>query len=206
MESSLIVPAPILSPVFPEGLGSLCPFAASRETPIFGSLPSPRPFPPLSKSFRTRLLRPAFLCGINKRPYSPLCKSFVFNMVTKLSQNPPLSNFFRFNHLQTSSPVTTSVFYHLRETTNVPQKRPNVFYHLQTVTPVSTCLFYHLIKKGGWGVGNPHFVPNWSRAMCLMGQIARQRGGIVQDVASAHSVMQRLVQARRGYAGRTGGQ
>jgi hypothetical protein len=37
-----------------------------------------------------------------------------------------------------TSPVTTSVIYHLREFIKMLQKPPNVFYHLQTIKSVST--------------------------------------------------------------------
>jgi hypothetical protein len=49
------------------------------------------------------------------------------------------------------TPVSPSVFYHLREIRKTPKKYPNVFYHLQTNATVTTCVFYHLRKKGGRG-------------------------------------------------------
>jgi len=165
----------------PEGLAALRPSAALPETLIIGSLFSPRPFAPLSKSFR-------------------------INTVTKLPQNPPLSNSFKINYFQTSrkAPLskpfkmialqkyggwgsndfrtfnfrlstlgrsakhlsflsltkkvqnaskTLQCFQSLTEQpSRTPKKSPNVFYHLQTASPVSTNVFYHLRKKGGWGV------------------------------------------------------
>jgi hypothetical protein len=52
---------------------------------------------------------------------------------------------------QKSNDVTTSVSYHLRKISEMPQKSPNVFYHLQTASPVTTCVSYHLRKKPGGG-------------------------------------------------------
>jgi hypothetical protein len=63
------------SPALPEGFAALGIFEASRETLLIRSLFSPRPFAPLSKSFR-------------------------INTVTNPPQNPPLFNSFRFNHFQ----------------------------------------------------------------------------------------------------------
>jgi hypothetical protein len=77
MNSPLAAPAPLPSPVLPNGLAALRTFAASRDTLLIGSLFSPRPFAPLSKSFR-------------------------INTVTNSPQNPPPSNSFKINHFQTS--------------------------------------------------------------------------------------------------------
>jgi hypothetical protein len=148
MNSALISHAPHPSPVLPKGLADLRTFAASRETLVIDTLFSPRPFAPLSKSF----------------------KSFRICTVTNSHQNPPLSNSFIFNHFQTfckaplsksfrikwlsktgvggaelltfecrlsTSSLRTCLFYHLRKTTNFPQKRPNVFNHLRTNPPGS---------------------------------------------------------------------
>jgi hypothetical protein len=52
-----------------------------------------------------------------------------------------------FNLRLSTDPVTTSVFYHLRQSIKMPQKSPNVFYHLQAMSPVSTCIFYLLQKR-----------------------------------------------------------
>jgi hypothetical protein len=58
---------------------------------------------------------------------------------------------------QKSNDVTTSVSYHLRKISEMPQKSPNVFYHLQTASPVTTCVSYHLRKKAGGGGGDSTF-------------------------------------------------
>jgi hypothetical protein len=116
-------PPPLPSPVLPEGLADLCTFSASRETLIVGDLFSPRPFAPLSKSF-------------------------VFNTVTNPLQNPPLPNSFIFHHLQTSTPLSPCVFYHLRKTSLRPQKRPQCFLSLTSHLSHKYLCFLSLTKKG----------------------------------------------------------
>jgi hypothetical protein len=182
MNSALISHAPHPSPVLPKGLADLRTFAASRETLVIDTLFSPRPFAPLSKSFR--------ICTVtNSHQNPPLSNSFIFNHFQTFCK-APLSKSFRIKWLSKTG-VGVGRTFNLRVSTfnifakylsflsltkndqfpsktpqcfqsltdqpsRTLQKSPNVFYHLQTTFPVTTCFFYHLRKKSG-GRGWPFY-------------------------------------------------
>jgi hypothetical protein len=160
MNSPLTAPAPLPSTVLPEGLAALCTSAASPETPTIGSLYSPRPFAPLSKSFRINTVT-------NSPQNAPLSNSFRFNHF-QTSCKAPLSKPFRiialqkgggwgsdgvrtFNFRQSNIPLTPNVFYHLRKTSRRPQKRPQCFLSLTDLLSRNLLCFLSVTKKGGGG-------------------------------------------------------